>query len=30
VAWLNMLKFKRISSYYQGSEEIFIVERKRN
>lgn len=30
VAWLNMLKFKRISSYWQGNEEIYIVERKRN
>ena len=30
VKWLNMLKFNKIDRYFQGHEEIFIVERKRN
>ena len=29
VKWLNMLKFNRTDHYFQGNEQIFIVERKR-
>lgn len=30
VKWLNILKYKKFSSYYVGDEEIYLVERKRN